>query len=269
MSTKNKHTVERHGERHWVLTGILFILLLSALVPSCTHDPFTPDPNPIDTTGNPIDTTGNPIDTTADTTVVSCDSNIVYFEQQILPILRSNCAKSGCHDAISHEEDLVLDSYNHLMNGEENIVRPFNVSGSKLYKVITESDQDDVMPPPPNQKLTSDQIELMAKWIQQGAKDLSCEEVVITCDTTAVSYSGFVAPLLTTYCVGCHSGGAPSGNILLNSHAAVKTVAQNGKLIGSITWAAGYQPMPRGSAKLSSCNIAKIKAWVNNGAPNN
>lgn len=235
------------------------------------HEPILPpDGNPIDTTGNPIDTTGNPIDTTQDTTIIMCDSNIIYFEQQILPILRSNCAKSGCHDAATHEEDIILDSYNNIMNGEEKIVRPFELSKSKLYKVITENDQDDVMPPPPNQRLTQEQISLISKWISQGAKDLSCEEVVITCDTMNVSYSGFVAPLLNTFCVGCHSGTAPSGAISLNSHAGVKSVAINGRLMGAITWAPGYQPMPQGStSKLSSCSIAKIKAWINQGALNN
>jgi mono/diheme cytochrome c family protein len=89
------------------------------------------------------------------------------------------------------------------------------------------------------------------------------------CDTTGITYSGFVAPLLTTYCVGCHSGGAPSGNIVLNLHAGVQTVALNGRLIGAITWANGFQQMPRGSGKLSDCNIQKIKAWINNGALNN
>ena len=125
------------------------------------------------------------------------------------------------------------------------------------------------MPQPPNQRLTADQIALVSKWIQQGAKDVTCDDASGQCDTTNVTYSGFVAPLLTTYCVGCHSGGSPSGNILLNSHAGVRTVALNGRLTGAITWANGYQPMPRGSGKLSECNINKIKAWINDGALNN
>ena len=265
MNTTKEHTHGTHRGKHPVLTGMLILFFLSALIPSCTHDPFSPiEPDPIDTTGNPIDTTDNPGEPGE-----PCDPNLVYFDQQILPILKSNCAKSGCHDAITHEEDIILDSYENVMNSKENLVRPFSLNNSELYEVITENDPDDVMPPPPNQRLTSDQIQLIAKWIQQGAQDLTCDDSQGTCNTTNVSYSGFVAPLLTTYCIGCHSGGAPSGGITLNTHGGVQTVAQNGRLVGAITWASGYQPMPLGSAKLSDCNIEKIKAWVNDGAPNN
>lgn len=243
---------------------LLMILLMAGLfvmlLPACEHETLAPvDPDPIDTMD--VDTMDE------DTLGIPCDPDVVYFERDLLPILKSNCAKSGCHDAASHQEDIVLDSYeNVIMAG---IVKPFDLNGSDLFEVITESDPDKVMPQPPNQRLTADQITLISKWILQGAKELTCDETAGQCDTTNVTYSGFVAPLLTTYCVGCHSGGAPSGNILLNSHAGVQTVALNGRLAGAITWANGYQPMPRGSGKLSECNINKIKAWINNGALNN
>jgi len=266
MNTNNGNTLEKPG-RQYVLMVMLVMALLSALLPSCTHDPFTPiDPGPIDTTGNPMDTTGNPIDTT---NYDPCDPDVVYFDMQILPILVSNCAKSGCHDVATHEEGIIIDSYEHIINSNEHLIRAFDLNGSKLYKVITENDADDVMPPAPNQKLTSEQITLISKWILQGARDLTCDVNPNTCDTTSVSYAGFVAPLLSTYCVGCHSGGAPSGGIALNNFTGVQAVALNGRLIGAITWASGFQRMPLNGAKLSECNINKIKAWVHNGASNN
>lgn len=237
---------------------LLLVGLIIMLLPACQHDPVTPvDPDPTDTMD--IDT--------METIGVQCDPDTVYFERDILPILRSNCAKSGCHDAATHEEDIILDSYENVI--ESDIIKPFNLNGSDMYEVITETDSDKRMPRPPNQRLTNDQIAVIAKWIQQGAQDLTCDESTGECDTENVTYSGFVAPLLATYCVGCHSGGSPSGNIVLNSHAGVQTVALNGRLEGAITWASGYQQMPRGSAKLSACNINKIKAWINDGAANN
>ena len=260
--------VKRIFIRYQGLAGILAFMLVSTTIPSCVHDPFTPvDSNPIDTTGNPIDTTGNPIDTTGqDTTIIKCDSNLVYFEQDVLPLIISNCAKSGCHDAITHEEGYNLTSYANIMNS--GIVRPNRPDNSKLIKVLTE-DGDDAMPPYPNQRLTQAQIALLTKWINQGAKDTSCTETVITCNTVNVSYSGFIAPLFTTFCNGCHSGGNPSGGILLNSYSGVKAVAQNGRLIGAISWSAGFQRMPQSGNKLSNCSIDKIQAWINDGAPNN
>jgi hypothetical protein len=255
------HACYRDFSRY-ILGGALLAGFLILLFPSCVHEPFaTIDPDPGDTTQNPMDTTA--IDTFSG---LPCDPEVIYFTRDVLPILRSNCAKSGCHDAVTKEEDIILDSYEHVMASD--VIRPFNLNNSDLYEVITETDPDKRMPQPPNQKLTTEQITVIAKWILQGAKNLTCDEVG-ACNTTDVSYSGFVAPLLTTYCVGCHSGGAPSGNIVLNSHAGIQTVALNGRLQGAITWAAGYQQMPRGSGKLSSCNIDKIISWINDGAQNN
>ncbi|HJW31335.1 MAG TPA: c-type cytochrome domain-containing protein [Saprospiraceae bacterium] len=245
----------------WMIVLIL-LMLLSAFIPSCTHDPFTPVvTGPIDTTGNPIDTTG--LDTTS---YIPCDTNVVYFKDQVLPILVSNCAKSGCHNAASHEEGLVLDTYDNVM--KKGIVKAGNPTSSKLVKVIKQSN-DDAMPPYPNQRLTASQIALISKWIQQGAKDLTCDVNGGSCDTTSVTYSKFMVPLMSTYCVGCHSGGNPSGGIALNSFANVQALALNGRLVGAVTWAPGFQQMPQSAAKLPSCYINKLKAWVNNGAPNN
>jgi mono/diheme cytochrome c family protein len=148
-------------------------------------------------------------------------------------------------------------------------IKPNQVNDSKLYQAITTSKNDDRMPPAPAQKLPADQIALIAKWIQLGAKDLECDEGAGMCDTVNVTYAGFVAPLLAKYCVGCHSGGSPSGNIVLNSHSGVQTIAFNGRLLGAVTWQSGYQQMPKGSGKLSDCSINKIKSWINDGAQNN
>jgi hypothetical protein len=219
---------------------------------ACTHDPVmevVPDPVEEDMSGTP------------------CDPDLVYFERDILPVLRSNCAKSGCHDAASHQEGIVLDNFQNVM--ASGVIKPFDTNDSELYEVITETDPDKIMPEPPNQPLNANQIALIAKWIEQGAKALTCDDPEGPCLTDNVSYSAFVAPLLSTNCVGCHSGGTPSGNIVLNSHSAVQTVALNGRLLGAITWASGFPQMPQGSAKLSECNIEKIKVWINNGAPNN
>ncbi|HEX5652539.1 MAG TPA: hypothetical protein VFX58_05665 [Chitinophagaceae bacterium] len=90
------------------------------------------------------------------------------------------------------------------------------------------------------------------------------------CDAANASYSNMVLPLLqTNSCLGCHSGPAPSGNILLDGYTNVRTVALSGKLYGSISHAAGFSPMPQGGNKMNACNLSKIKAWIDAGAPNN
>lgn len=93
-----------------------------------------------------------------------------------------------------------------------------------------------------------------------------------TCVSTSSTYSGTVAPILNQRCNACHSGAAANssgGGIVLDNHPSVKNYVTNGKLLGSINHASGYSPMPKGSTKLSACEIAKITDWANNGAPNN
>ncbi len=138
-----------------------------------------------------------------------------------------------------------------------------------LYEVITETDEDKRMPQPPNAPLSADQINLIAKWIMQGAEKRECDPDAGECDTENVSYSGFVQLVIQNNCQGCHSGNTPSGNIDLTNHANVKTLADSGKLYGAISWQNGYENMPQGGNQLPSCTIDKIKSWIDAGAPNN
>lgn len=151
-----------HISPYWPLCFFVFSLLLGA--GACKHDPFLEDD-----TFTPVDTTDvNPGDTTNMGT--PCDPDVVYFDQQVLPILRSNCALSGCHDAATAQEEVILTSYENVMQTAE--IVPFDLNESKLYEVITDDDPEDRMPPSPNTPLNSEQVQLIAKWILQGAKDL-------------------------------------------------------------------------------------------------
>ncbi|MFZ1677237.1 MAG: c-type cytochrome domain-containing protein [Saprospiraceae bacterium] len=249
----------------YILASILLAGFVVLLIPSCVHEPLiTPIDNPVDTTGNPIDTTGNPVDTSTGT---PCDPNVVYFTKDILPLFISTCAKSGCHNTASHKEGIVMDNFQNVMGSH--IIKANDANNSKLIKSIKATGGEDRMPPSPAQRFTTGQIALISKWINQGAKDLTCDENAGQCVTTNVSYAGFVAPLLSTYCVGCHSGGAPSGGIPLSTYANVKAMATSGRLYGSIAWSTGFKTMPQGSTKLSQCSIDKIKGWIDEGANNN
>ena len=90
-----------------------------------------------------------------------------------------------------------------------------------------------------------------------------------SCDTVNMKYATDVLPILQSSCYSCHGNGNVSGGVSLGSYASVKTQADNGNLVGVITHAAGYPAMPQGGAKLSDCNINKIKAWIARGALNN
>ncbi len=91
------------------------------------------------------------------------------------------------------------------------------------------------------------------------------------CDTVNMKYAANVIPILQASCYSCHGAGSNggSGGIILDNYANLKKWADNGTLVGAITHAAGFVPMPYGQAKISDCNINKIISWVKNGAENN
>ena len=89
------------------------------------------------------------------------------------------------------------------------------------------------------------------------------------CDTTIVTYSVSVNPVITAYCTGCHSGPNSPLAISLETYAGVKSQVANGKLLGVVTHSSGFVPMPQNENKLSDCNIAKIRVWKAASEPNN
>lgn len=89
------------------------------------------------------------------------------------------------------------------------------------------------------------------------------------CDTAAVKYSTSVLPVLSSNCISCHGGSTPSAGIRLDSYAGVKLQVDNGRLWGAVSHSPGYSAMPKNSNKLNACSLAKIKIWIDAGAPNN
>jgi hypothetical protein len=89
------------------------------------------------------------------------------------------------------------------------------------------------------------------------------------CDTASVTYALSVQPLLQSRCYSCHTGSAPASNVHLGTYSNVKIYADNGKLMGAISHAAGFPPMPMGGSKLSSCEILKVQSWIDRGALEN
>jgi len=89
------------------------------------------------------------------------------------------------------------------------------------------------------------------------------------CDTSNVSYSGTVAPVMAARCNSCHSATSASGGVITDNYNDLKLIVDNGRLHGAINHLPGFSPMPQGGEKLNDCTLAKIDAWINAGAPNN
>lgn len=207
----------------------------------------------------------------ADTTVsaqatvtLSVPDTMPCFTRDIQPIINSNCTMAGCHTSGGGEvRDLT--TYAGIMG----YVRSGNASSSRLYTALSGSGENK-MPPSGRTPLTSAQSNLIARWINDGALNNACPpDTSGGCDTTAVTYSGFVSGVFSTNCLGCHSGSNPSGSVNLSTFAGVQTVANNGQLVGGLTGTPPNFLMPVTGTPLDACTIAKIRAWVNHGAQNN
>lgn len=90
-----------------------------------------------------------------------------------------------------------------------------------------------------------------------------------TCSTDNIKYSTNILPIISSNCYACHGNGATTAGINVDGYANLKTLVDNGKLVGVVTHASGFTPMPYNKPKLSDCDINKIKAWVAGGALNN
>ncbi|MEO7177047.1 MAG: hypothetical protein ABIV51_14060 [Saprospiraceae bacterium] len=189
----------------------------------------------------------------------------VCFERDVQPILIANCTGSGCHNPIDHESGRDYTTYGGLLGD----IQAGNYRKSKLYLVMVQPGGA-IMPPKPNDRLTTDQVRIIATWIEQGAINDTCAPT--NCDTSGImSYTLHIQPILQTNCVGggCHSGTQPASGISYTSYSSTNLTVTNGTLLGSIQHQGGFQPMPKGGNLLPACSVAKIKKWIDNGALNN
>jgi hypothetical protein len=107
--------------------------------------------------------------------------------------------------------------------------------------------------------------------VYQNEKDLY-PEFDTTCDTTNITFSSSVKPVLQENCLSCHGNNTASslgGNIKLEDYQDVKLRADDGSLLGTISHESGYSPVPRGASKLDDCKILIVTIWVNSNSPDN
>lgn len=192
----------------------------------------------------------------------NCDSDTVYFVNDIQPLLNATCATTGCHDDQTAEDGVRLTNYQSIIQTGE--VRPFRPDDSELYEVLFE-DGDDLMPPPPQSPLSTNQKEMIRKWIMQGAKNNECKE---DCNTESVTFTSDISPIISNNCTSCHSGNDPNGGIRLTNYSEISALASSGLLMDVLTTSNGAPQMPQ-SGPIDNCSMDKITKWIEDGTPNN
>ncbi len=229
---------------------VILVTLTAAILYSCKHEiPQPPDSGlPGGVSGIP-GSVGRP-----------CSSDSVYFANNIFPLISSTCAMTGCHDAASHADGVVLTNFNNIIK----YVVAGSAGESKLYKVIVRTDNER-MPPPPAPAWTAEQKTALQKWITQGAKNNSCDK----CDTIDYKYSTAIKIIMQNKCQGCHNPASLGGGVDLSTYSGVKASALTGKLYGSVIWSTGISAMPKNGIKLPECEIIQLRKWIEAGTQNN
>ena len=93
----------------------------------------------------------------------------VSFRRNVAPILVKRCI--SCHGEKRAESEYRLDTIEHLLRaGDHDIapVTPGDVDDSELYRLITAEDADERMPLG-SDPLSDSEIELIRRWIEEGA----------------------------------------------------------------------------------------------------
>jgi mono/diheme cytochrome c family protein len=217
----------------------------------------------------------------------------VSFTKQVAPILNSRCG--GCH-VRKASGMFSMANYTALMKGSPAGVVIFKGDGKG--SVLMEKIDDGEMPPS-GQKIPASEIEILRKWIVEGAKfDGADPAADITALATAgtpaappmppmvqiatgketVSFSKDIAPVLAEKCTGCHGTNRPRENFSVNTFESLLKGGDAGvnilpgkpaesllikKLKGT---AADGQRMPLNQPALADPVIAKFEKWIEEGA---
>jgi hypothetical protein len=104
---------------------------------------------------------------------LAADAGRVSFNRDVRPILSENCFLCHGPDPGTRKAGLRLDRKEEALRALKSgavAVAPGDPEGSELYVRVAESDGSDRMPPPKSGKrLGPTQVEMLRRWIEQGA----------------------------------------------------------------------------------------------------
>jgi hypothetical protein len=94
----------------------------------------------------------------------------VSYKNDVAPILAGNCVK--CHGPTKQESDFRLDTPDGLTKGGKvgPAIVPGSAKESHLMKAILGTSDDVVAMPPEDGPLSKEQIDVLRRWIDEGAK---------------------------------------------------------------------------------------------------
>lgn len=106
---------------------------------------------------------------------MTCDAApaSIEFNREIRPILSDNCLHCHGFDPSTRKAGLRLDVFEEAtaLKKDGAAIKPGDLKGSKLWRRVNSTDPKIMMPPPGSAKfLKPEQISLLGRWIEEGAK---------------------------------------------------------------------------------------------------
>src|SRR5437016_10815806 len=207
------------------------------------------------------------------------ETGVALYVQQIKPALEKHCAM--CHDGQSRKGGLDVTSREALLRGGTNgpAILPGNAKDSLLHKLIAH-EQEPRMPYKTG-KLPDEVIAKFGEWINAGAPYGESAAAPTTAGSNQggnALFATYIRPLLETQCLNCHGAGqVKRSGFDLSTRDGLLRGGDIGPAVipGNARESALYkrvshevQPgMPFQAARLSEEQVARIREWIDAGAP--
>ncbi len=222
----------------------------------------------------------------------------IDFDRHVLPILEERC--NSCHHApfdrsgrlVNPKAGLRLDDYAQVMKGtiEGPVVKANDLEASNLYQVLILPEDDDLFMPPKGGPLDGDEIDVIKRWITEGAKpsktSVSSTKGGIPAPDEPVSFHNHILPLFEKKCMECHGAPfvknsrtiKPRAGLRLDSYEWVLKGNLDGTIVspGDHTDSALHRVitlpeddpeiMPPKGGPLSEEEVVMIRRWILEGA---
>ena len=220
----------------------------------------------------------------------------IDFAKHVLPIMEDRCF--SCHNApyekngrtIHPKAGLRLDTHEWVMKGnlDDTVVEAGNLADSYLYEVVTMDEEDDMFMPPKGGPLSPEQIDVLKRWIEEGAK-ASAGGGGSADMSDGISFHDHILPLIEDRCLDCHSepyvkNGRtlhPKAGLRLDTYESVikgnldGTIVEKGNAEESTLYAVvtldddDPEIMPPKGEPLTEEEIKMLKQWIEEGAKEN
>jgi len=112
---------------------------------------------------------------------------------------------------------------------------------------------------------------ILLAFYQQSCTNDNEEDLFPECDSINVTYSETIYKILeNSGCYNCHNQqGVAFHDVKVDHYEGLKAVVDDGRFYNVTHHTPGSPQMPQGGEKIDDCNLAKIRKWIDDGAPNN